>query len=257
MFKIDAVKIRTKEAEDNLEKLFANLRERSDGEIFFNLDTTNGQRPGYFMFVEYGNIFLENRYVCRNTQCSYHPESTLSNLWRLSKYVRPQVLQIEVANPNDVDGEIYKNKQLAAPGLYPPEYWLAISMFANPLIWLAPSQLPDDSKKVFRKMIDLHLKYRTQIFEEEIYPIGDEPDGKALTGFISTNGDGTKGFILAFRELEGPESAAWDIPFIKNESVKINELASNTDAEISCLEAGKFQVKLAEKASYLMAEFSA
>lgn len=256
MFKIDAVKIRTKEAEDNLEKLFTNLRDRSNGEIFFNLDTTNGQRPGYFMFLEFGNIFLENRYVSRNTQCSYHPESTLKNLWNLSKYVRPQILQIEVADPNAIDYEIYKNKQLSAPDVYPLEYWLAIAMFANPLIWLAPSQLPDDSKKVFRKMIDLHLKYRMQIFEEEIYPVGDEPSGKALSGFISTNPAGTKGFILAFREFEGPESAGWDIPIIKSESVKITEVAANTKGKITCLETGKFQVELAEKASYLMIEFS-
>jgi len=249
------VKIRTKEAEDNLEKLFINLRERSDGEIFFNLDTTSGQRPGYFMFLEYGNIFLENRYVCRNTLCSYHPESTLKNLWNLSKYMRPQILQVEVANPNDIDHKIYENKQLTAPDLYPLEYWLAVAMFANPLIWLAPSLLPDDTRKVFRKMIDLHLKYRTQIFEEEIYPIGDEPDGKALTGFISTNHAGTKGFILAFRELEGPETAVWNIPFIKR-PVKMNKIAGNTNGEITCLETGKFQVSLAVKATYLMIEFS-
>ena len=257
MFKIDAVKIRTKEAEDNLEKLLANLRERSNGEIFFNLDTTNGQRPGYFMFVEYGNIFLENRYVHREAYCQYHPESTLKNLWRLSQYMRPQILQIEVANPHAVNYEAYMKKQLPAPDRYPVEYWLAISMFANPLIWLAPSLLPDDTKKVFREMIDLHLEYRMQIFEDEIYPIGNEPNGKALTGFISTNADGTKGFILAFRELEGPGSAVWDIPIIKNKSVKITEIAASTQGEIIWLDAGKIQVKLAEKASYLMAKFSA
>ena len=257
MFKIDAVKIRTKEAEDNLEKLFTNLRDRSNGEIFFNLDTTNGQRPGYFMFLEYGNIFLENRYAKSMPLRLYHPDSTLKNLWRLSRYVRPQVLQIEIASPQDIDYDSYREGGITAPDAYPLEYWLAVSMFANPLIWLAPSLLPDDTKKVFRKMIDLHLKYRTQIFEEEIYPLGGEPGGKALTGFISTNADGTKGFILVFRELDGPESAVWDIPFIKNESVKITEIAASAQGEITCLDAGTFQVKLAEKASYLMTEFSA
>ena len=257
MFKIDAVKIRTKEAEDNLEKLFTNLRDRSNGEIFFNLDTTNGQRPGYFMFLEYGNIFLENRYAKSMPLRLYHPDSVLKNLWRLSRYVRSQVLQIEIASPQDIDYDSYREGGISAPDAYPLEYWLAVAMFANPLIWLAPSLLPDDTKKVFRKMIDLHLKYRTQIFEEEIYPLGGEPGGKALTGFISTNADGTKGFILVFRELDGPESAIWDIPFIKNESVKITEIAASAQGEITCLDAGKFQVKLAEKASYMMAGFSA
>jgi len=256
MFKIDAVKIRTKEAEDNLGKLFENLRERSNGEIFFNLDTTNGQRPGYFMFLEYGNIFLENRYVCIDTFGSYHPELTLNNLWCLSKYIRPQILQVEIADPNSINYEMYERKKLTAPDVYPLEYWLAISMFANPLIWLAPSQLPDSSKKVFREMIALHLKYRTQIFEEEIYPIGAEPNGKAISGFISTNDAGTKGFILVFREIDGPESALWDIPFIKNESLKITQLGGNAEGKIICLESGKFHVKLTQKASFMFIKFN-
>ncbi|MFA7185306.1 MAG: hypothetical protein WC082_10450, partial [Victivallales bacterium] len=256
MFKIDAVKIRTKEAEDNLEKLLKSLRERSNGEIFFNLDTTNGQRPGYFMFLEYGNIFLENRYLCRIAGCQYHPESTLNNLWRLSKYMRPQILQIEVADPNAICYEAYKGKLFAAPDVYPPEYWLAIAMFANPLIWLAPSRLTKESKKIFREMIDLHLKYRKQIFEEEIYPLGEEPSGKALTGFISTNMAGSKGFILAFREIKASESAVWDIPFVQNPAVKIKRVAGNAGGKINCIEAGKFQVKLDREAAYLMVEFS-
>jgi hypothetical protein len=209
------------------------------------------------MFLEYGNIFLENRYVHREVVCQYHPESSLKNLWKLSKYVRPQVLQIEVANPRATDHETYAKTELPDPTLYPIEYWLAITMFANPLIWLAPSQLSSSTKKIFRKMIDLHLKYRKQIFEEEIYPIGAEPNGKAMSGFISTNSDGTKGFILVFRELEGPKSATWDIPFIKSPSSKISEVASNSDGSIKRLKSGQFQVKLAKKASYLMLEFSA
>ncbi len=58
-FKIDGVKIRTCEAERNLETLLRSVREATGGRVYFNLDTTAGQRPGYFRMVEYGNIFLE------------------------------------------------------------------------------------------------------------------------------------------------------------------------------------------------------
>ena len=255
MFKIDAVKTRTKEAEENLAKLLGDLRERSKGEIFFNLDTTNGQRPGYFMFLEYGNIFLENRYVHRETYCQYHPESTLKNLWRLTKYMRPQVLQIEAADPNLINYDVYEKQNLCAPDKYPLDYWLAISMFANPLIWLAPSKLPDASKKVFREMIDLHLKYRSRIFAEEIYPVGSEPDGGSLSGFVATNDNGNEGMILLFRELEGPEAAVWNIPYIA-ENIKIKEIAGNTQGGIKSIGDNLFEVKMADNASYLLVEFS-
>jgi len=256
MFKIDSIKMRTKEAEDNLEKLLADLRARSNGEIFFNLDTTNGQRPGYFMFLEYGNIFLENRYLHRKTVCPYHPESTLKNIWRLSKYVRPQTLQVEVGNPHAICYEAYEGYQMTAPDVYPTEYWLAITLFFNPLIWLAPSQLPSGTKKVFRKMIELHRKYRTRIFDGEIYPLGDEPTGGAMSGFISTNAAGTKGFVLIFREYAGPESAFWDIPFIKKGPLKTTEVASSAGGSLTVLESGKFHVQLAKPSAYLLVAFS-
>jgi hypothetical protein len=128
-------------------------------------------------------------------------------------------------------------------------------MFANPLIWLAPSCLPENRKVIFRKMIDLHLKYRKQIFEEEIYPVGDEPDGKSLTGFLSVNADGTKGFILAFREADGPESVIWDIPFVKSGSLKIKRISGNSEGSIEFLEATQFKISLKEKSSYLMVGF--
>ena len=255
MFKIDAVKTRTKEAEENLAKLLGNLRERSNGEIFFNLDTTNGQRPGYFMFLEYGNIFLENRYVHREAHCQYHPESTLKNLWRLTKYMRPQVLQIETADPNLINYDVYEKQNLCAPDKYPLEYWLAISMFANPLIWLAPSKLPAASKKIFREMIDLHLKYRSRIFAEEIYSIGSEPDGESLSGFVAANENGNEGMILLFRELDGPEATVWNVPYIA-ENIKIREIAGNTQGGIKSIGDNLFEVKMAEKASYMLLEFS-
>ncbi|MBR4663863.1 MAG: hypothetical protein IKO93_08315, partial [Lentisphaeria bacterium] len=47
-FKIDAVKLRTLEAERNLRSLLTCLRKKSGGKIFFNLDVTAGQCFGYF-----------------------------------------------------------------------------------------------------------------------------------------------------------------------------------------------------------------
>ena len=99
VFKVDGVKMRTYESEENLRNMLHDIRTRSNGEIVFNLDTTNGQRAGYFLFLEYGNIFLENRYVCHYWGVGYHPERTLRNFWKLARYIRSEMLQIEVANP--------------------------------------------------------------------------------------------------------------------------------------------------------------
>ena len=215
-FKIDAVKIRSYEAENNLRSLFRHVRRASRGKVFFNLDTTNGQRPGYFQFLEFGNIFLENRYVFlpESHIPAYHPDKTLRALWQLAHYTRTQSLQIEVpypgncAIPTDLDKPPVKPRSLD----YPLEYWAAVTLFANPLLWFAPSQVPAADRKRYRKIMELHLAIRERLFSGEIFPLGDEPDGKHISGFYSTSG-----FAVFYRGLHAvksrkifPELKDWD-----------------------------------------------
>ena len=211
--KIDGVRIQTLQAQENLEALLHEVREKSGKNIFFNLDTTNGQRPGYFYFLEYGNIFLENRYCYLPGEISYHPEKTLRNLWQLSAYVRPQSLQIEVPSPSDI-----RNPAADAPdpAEYPFDYWCAIAVFANMLIWTAPSQLPPEYRETVQKMIALHRTLRREIFGGVISPIGSEPDGKSFTGFTADSG-----YALIFREKNCPQES-FDLPFADGEVIAGN-----------------------------------
>ncbi|MDZ4199364.1 MAG: hypothetical protein U1E27_08770, partial [Kiritimatiellia bacterium] len=217
MFKIDGVKIRSKESEDRLEAMVAGLRDLSDGDILFNFDTTNGQRPGYFLFLEYGNIFLENRYVCHEWGLGYHPEDTLRNLWTLGRFVRPQVLQIEIPDPGIIRRGFYEKKGRPAPDLYPADYWAAIALFANPLLWLAPSLLRPETVEIYRRVMNLHRRFHREIFSGEIYPIGPCPDGRSITGFLSHDEKRGSGFVLLFRENgAGLSEAQLNLPaFVK------------------------------------------
>jgi hypothetical protein len=255
MFKVDAVKIRTKEAENNLEKLVKSLRERSNGKIFFNFDTTNGQRPGYFMFLEYGNIFLENRYVCHGWGVGYHPENTLNNLWRLSKYMRPQVLQIEVPNPEDINYEFYEQKQRLAPDTYPTDYWLAIAMFSNPLVWLAPSNLSPESKKTFRQMLDLHIKYREKIFNGEILPIGAEPDGNSITGFMSYDDSDNSGMLIVYRENLAPETSTVKLPILISSKITLNKIYESCKTSTEIQSDGALEISFDRNCSFAIFDF--
>ena len=217
-FKIDAVKIRSYEAENNLRRLFDELWRKSDGAIRFNLDTTNGQRPGYFHFLEFGNIFLENRYVCYDWAPSYSPEKTLQSLWRLSRYLRIQSLQIEVPSPEDVNAALLSVHP--DPRVYPVEYWAAIALFANPLLWLAPSRVSPAMRERIRGMMALHRQYRERIFAGETFPVGEEPSGRAMTGFHNHNFRDGSGLILIFREqLSTSESLVFSVDFLPETAV--------------------------------------
>ena len=204
-FKIDAVKLRTLEAERNLRSLFTFLRKKSGGKIFFNLDMTAGQRAGYFQFLEFGNIFLENRYLYVRGNKSYHPEKTLRSLWLLAKYIRPQSLQIEVPYSEDYLAQAAADDPPPRPACcdYPLEYWAAVALFANPLLWFAPSTVPQKIRKIYRRMMELHSRIRDAVFAGEIYPVGEEPSGKSISGLISTSG-----FAIFFREINAKKQTA-------------------------------------------------
>ncbi len=207
MFKIDGVLIRTTEAEENLERLLREACLQSGGKISFNLDTTAGQRPGYFRMLEYGTIFLQNRYVCHLWGLGYHPEKTLRSLWQLAHYMRTEMLQIEIPYPGDINPEFYKDKSFGSPDAYPWRYWMAVALFANPLLWFAPSRTAPADRPGLRSMMELHRRLRDRIFSGDVIPVGTKPDGAAITGFHAD-----AGYLLLFRERRGPESATLNLP---------------------------------------------
>ncbi len=204
LIKIDGTLTRTYDAEERLRHLLESSVTASGGEIFFNLDTTWGQRPGYFLMQEYGNIFLENRYVYHDHGLGYHPERTLRNFWDLAHFVRAQKLQIEIPYPGDINYEFYRNKKESAPDTYSWDYWMAIALFANPLFWFAPSLLSADEKKQCADFNALRNSLLDRISGGIITPAGSRPDGRSITGFISENPEMGDTLIL-FREAECPQ----------------------------------------------------
>lgn len=223
-FKIDCTQLRNKDAEDNLEKFLIRLKEMTKGEICFNLDTTADARAGYFMFQEYGNIFLENRYT---DWSNYYPYLTLRNLWDLSSFVPPQKLQIEFLNI-DRNADKYDKEDVLAPYNYSYEYIFAITMFSNPLCWFETSGLGEEAVISYRRMILLHIKYRNEIFEAHIFPIGQRPSGYSWTGFQSHNPDINKGYIIIYREYNPRCSFCYKPMFMKGKNIYLHSLSDNS-----------------------------
>ena len=201
LFKLDNAGFLTLEAERNFETMLQNIRLESDREIYFNLDITSSIRGGFFRLLEYGTLFVENRYACHIGGMGYHPERTLRNLWRLSRYMRLQNLQMEVASYRDINPEAYAQRREALPDLYSWQYWAAVTLFTNPLLWFSPSSIPPEHRQEIKEIMALHKKYRSLIFSGEISPIGAEPSGSALTGFVSRDASGKALAVLLLREI--------------------------------------------------------
>ncbi len=229
-FKIDIIQIRNKESEDNLEKLMILLKEKTAGNVAFNLDITLDPRAGYFLFQEYGNLFLENRYTDWK---NYYPYLTLKNLWDLSRFVPPQKLQIEFLNI-DRNANRYDSNDVLAPFNYSYEYVFAVTMFSNPLCWFEPSALREPALSRFQEMIQLHKKYRNGIFDGHIFPVGERPSGYSWTGFQSHRNDFNRGFLIVYREYH-PKSVYRIKPlFLEGKSFSLKSLSDDSgDIEVT------------------------
>lgn len=109
-----------------------------------------------------------------------------------------QKLQIEVPWPGDINRDFYRKKGESFPDEYPWDYWLAIPLVAAPLLWFAPSALPNDDRMKCRGMMELYRKLRLMLLEADVLPVGSPPSGSSVTGFLAR---GRKaGFLVLFRE---------------------------------------------------------
>lgn len=175
-FKIDGVKIRSKLCEVRFIRFLRELTERSGGEIKFNLDVTAEDRFGYLYQTQYGTLFVENRYTdCAN----YYPHNTFRNLWNLASVIPAQRLQMELLN-NKRNADKYEGMPFA-PAKYRIDYLFASVMPANPLLFMEISKLDNDQTVLLRDIIQVYKKYRRELFESDVIPIGNEPNGMSFS----------------------------------------------------------------------------
>jgi hypothetical protein len=192
VFKIDGIELTGKTAELNLRKFFNKVQKATEGKVVFNLDVTAGRRMGYFYFLEYGNLFMENRYTDWG---NYYPHHTLRNLWMLSKYIPAEKIQVEFLNKWRNTNKYQQNDPLA-PLNIPFEYQVASTFAGQPLAWTEVSQLPKQAFGI-QDLLKSYKKIQHDFHTGLIMPIGQEPNGLNWSGFQSV-GD-KKGYVLIFR----------------------------------------------------------
>jgi len=204
-FKLDSVKIHSKEGEQNYRALIERVLQESHGKILLDLDVTAETRQGYFGNIAAGPLFVENRYTDMRR---YWPHQTLRNFWKLAQYVDPVRLRMEFLN-SERNVSLYPNDPLA-PIHYKPSCLFATAMFGSPLAWFENSGLSKSYVSDAAPVIAEWKRQREEIYRGAIIPIGDAPDGAAWTGFASVPKGGHGGYLLLFRELN--REAMWTAP---------------------------------------------
>jgi len=244
VFKIDIMKLRSYESENNIRKLFQILRGKSKGEIIFNLDVTADKRSGYFMFNEYGIIFLENRYAIDKIKRpnSYEPYLTLKNQWDLANFVPLQNMQIEFLNINKCT--------------YEKDYLIGITLFSNPLCWFEASNLDKNTIEIYSEIIKTYKKYRKQIQGGFIMSIGQRPNNKSFTGFISYNKSKKHAYLLLFRENNEINNFIYNIDLFKEKNIQNIEYIINKNNGKITIKDSDLMLDINKKRSFILAKVS-
>jgi hypothetical protein len=202
IYKIDGTWMLTRKAIQRNREFLERVIEESNGDVSFQLDITNGARWGFFSAHHLGVLFVENRYTHWK---NYFPYKVHKNLWELSRYLMPQRLQFEFLNNSPERDQVYRETFAEddpfTPGRYPIEYCFAITMFCNPLAWFEPSNLSEEQIARLAPVISKYKEVRDEIFAGDIYPIGEKPSGRSITGFQSHDSKTGAGFVCAYREV--------------------------------------------------------
>lgn len=213
-FKLDAIKLHSRLAENRFHALCDRVLRESAGAIFFDFDATAEHRPTYWGRPGGGALFLENRFT---EQAGYHPHQTLRALWSLAHYVRPERIRAEFLNPARNESD-YGSDPLR-PSAYPPQYLFAITMAASPLGWFEVCRVPPAITAEWRPLIALWKEHREAFHRGTVLPIGRAPDGYAWSGFISVpdraatpENTGPRLYALIFRETTREARHSFALP---------------------------------------------
>ncbi|MEF3307073.1 alpha-galactosidase [Paenibacillus sp. GYB003] len=193
-FKLDGISIGSKLGEARFLRMLDEMTKHTSGDVYFNLDTTNGRRLGYVYHTTGGCLFLENRY---SDFKSYYPHWTLRNLWMLAPYVPAGKLQMEFLNPAR-NAALYGDDPLS-PAACGIAYGFAATMFANPLAWMELSGLSEDDARSLEPLVALFNRLKPETSRGHVLPVGSEPCGTGWTG-LQCAVDERQGYLLAFRE---------------------------------------------------------
>ncbi len=246
-FKLDGVTVRSKAGERNLESLLMELCRRDGRALHIDVDVTAGRRPGFTFFREYGTLFLENRYTDFGT---YYPHSALRNLWLLSEVLPTRQLRLEFLNHRR-NADKY-GKESFAPSEYDIQYLFATTMMANPLAFMELTGLAKEDIAPLASIISVWKEHRDALYNADVIPVGDEPNGTSFTGFYADCGDSC-GYILAFRETCDKTQRSFAIPTITEQPTKITVLASNAPAKVTAAKRA-VHVRLGAKRSFVFAK---
>ncbi len=154
------------------------------------------QRYGWYTAArEYGPMYFQNIQNNMPNHIVYVPWITLRHQWMMSKFYNMNDLQCHWQNPSRT------NPALSDANRHSQSYCALTAFIAAPSCFMLTQFLKPEEREELAKIISIYKTHRKEIFDGYVFPIGDEPDNGAWTGFQVYDPDKKSGFLMIFREL--------------------------------------------------------
>jgi alpha-galactosidase len=240
-FKLDMYFIESKENRAQFLKLLKTIYSFGN-DVAVQLDVTRDMRINYLLGKEYGTIFMENRYTKGAT---FYPYRTLRSFWEFSKYLPTTRFQFEVVNP-DLYKESYAETDPFAPVHFGMDYLFASVMLSNPLFWMELQFLSKERRAQLAPIMKVWKEIREDIASADVFPIGEHPNGRSLTGFAVKGKE--RSYLLLFREVTARDTLELKL----GENVEIlRTVIANTGVETNACQ-DRVSVTFSEPRSYAL-----
>ena len=158
-------------------------------------------------------------------------------------------MQFELINP-ELCTDKYSSDDPYRHELYGIDYLFVSVMLSNPLFWMETQFLSEKSRSLLKPLIALWKKHRTELTTADVSPIGDEPSGESVTGFLADADSSLH--LLVFRESTDKNTLTVRLP----RAAKTAEvIAENSECKVS-LDGESVTVTLASERSFAWVKLS-
>lgn len=233
----------------NMDKLIGKIRKfilYTDHNVRVNWDLTeNAPRFGYFWAREYGCIYLENRKPDKPDNVVYIPHLVLRDIWHVAKYTNINKFQTSIQN---ID---MTNQRVSDAYLHNHPYSVAIGLVGTPLFFQETHNYSEEAKNEIRPLLAHYKKYRNEMYDSYVFPIGEEPNNANWTGFQWYKSDRKTGYLMVFREINNANSEQeLTLRFLKNTNIKLTDVETGDSFNSTIGDMGTIKMKIEKPAGY-------
>jgi hypothetical protein len=208
--------------------------------------TENDPRYGYYWAREFGCMWLSNRKPKFHYRNVPQPWLMLRENWELAKYVNINKFQLPVKNFALVD------KNITDAYLHSQSYAVALGLPGTPVFFQTTRYYGEKDRKEIRNLLNIYKRYRKEMFDAYVFPVGEEPTNSSWAGFQWYHPEKSTGYLMIFREINNDEQRKTiNLKFLKDEGITLTNVVTEASWRERIDRAGNLTLEIENPADFI------